>query len=206
MRGREHSLAPFRHAPAGLSAADVRPPAHLPATRTKRGVTSMLTIFGQKTRFCDGVSRRSFLRIGALGVAAGGLTLADIFRAEAQAAGNGKSLRTTQPRAVINVFLGGGPPHQDMWDLKMDAPADVKGEFKPIDTNVPGLQICEVFPRMARLMDKCVVIRSMVGASGGHDALQCTTGYPPNNMMPLGGRPSLGAVVSRLQGPVDPSV
>jgi hypothetical protein len=166
----------------------------------------MLTIFGRAGRFCDGVSRRSFLKIGALGVAAGGLTLADIFRSEARAGSAGTPSRSGQHKGVINIFLGGGPPHQDMWDLKMDAPADVKGEFKPIDTKVSGLRICEVFPRMAGLMDRCVVIRSVVGASGGHDALQCTTGYPPNNMQPLGGRPSLGAVVTRLQGPVDPSV
>jgi hypothetical protein len=166
----------------------------------------MLTIFGRSNKFCDGVSRRSFLKIGGLGIAAGGLTLADIFRAEAHAGATGSQLRSGQQKAVINVFLGGGPPHQDMWDLKMDAPADIKGEFKPIDTKVPGLQICEVFPQMAKLMDKCVVIRSVVGASGGHDALQCTTGYPPKDMQPMGGRPSLGAIVTKLQGPVNPSV
>ena len=127
----------------------------------------MLTIFGQKNRFCDGVSRRNFLRIGALGVGAASLTLTDIFRAEAQA---GAGPTSSQHKAVINIFLGGGPPHQDMWDLKMEAPVEIRGEFKPIATNVPGIQICEVFPRIAARMDKCAVIRSIVGASGGHDA------------------------------------
>ena len=64
-----------------------------------------------------------------------------------------------------------------MWDLKTEAPAEIRGEFKPIATNVPGIQICEVFPQLAARMDKCAVIRSIVGASGGHDALQCMTGW-----------------------------
>jgi hypothetical protein len=159
----------------------------------------MLTIFGRSNQYCDGISRRSFLKIGALGF--GGLTLTDLFRAEARA-----SVRPSQHRAVINVFLGGGPPHQDMWEIKTEAPVEIRGEFKPIATNVPGIQIGEVFPRLAARMDKAVVIRSVVGASGGHDAVQCMTGYPMNSLAAMGGRPSLGATVARLQGPVDPSV
>jgi hypothetical protein len=160
----------------------------------------MLTIFGRKDRFCDGVSRRSFLKIGALGLGAGGLTLADLFRAEARAG-------TSSPhKAVINIFLGGGPPHQDLWEIKTEAPREIRGEFKPIATRVPGLQIGEVFPKIAALMDKCVVIRSVVGATGGHDAYQCMTGWPHASLASLGGRPSLGAAVAKLQGPVDPAV
>jgi len=161
----------------------------------------MLTILGQQSRFCDGITRRSFLKIGALSFGAMNLSLADLFRAEARAGGS-----VSAHKAVINIFLGGGPPHQDLWDLKMDAPAEIRGEFQPIATNVPGLQICEVFPRLARLMDKCVIIRSMVGASGGHDAFQCTTGWPRASLAAMGGRPSLGSTVAKLQGPVDPSV
>jgi hypothetical protein len=160
----------------------------------------MLTIFGQSDRFCDGVSRRSFLKIGALGVGAGALTLTDVFRAEARAG------EPTRPKAVINVFLGGGPPHQDMWDIKTEAPAGIRGEFKPIATKVPGIQIGEVFPRVAALMDKCVVIRSVVGATGRHDAYQCMTGWPEKDLAALGSRPSLGSVLAKLQGPADPSV
>ncbi len=160
----------------------------------------MLTIFGRPNRFCDGVSRRSFLKIGALGVGASCLNLADIFRAEARA-GTG-----TSHKAVINIFLGGGPPHQDMWEIKTEAPAEIRGEFKPIATAVPGIQICEVFQRIAASMDKFAVIRSVVGASGGHDAYQCTTGYAKTSLAGLGGRPSIGAVAARVQGPVDPSV
>jgi hypothetical protein len=161
----------------------------------------MLTILGSKARFCDGVDRRSFLRIGALGVGAGCLTLADVLRAETQTGAAG-----SRHKAVINVFLGGGPPHQDMWEIKTEAPAEIKGEFKPIATNVPGIQICEVFPQLAARMDKCVVIRSVVGAKGGHDAVQCMSGWEPQSLSNMGGRPSLGAVLSKLQGPVDPSV
>src|SRR5437588_1288651 len=132
----------------------------------------MLSILGQKNRLCDGVSRRSFLKIGALGVGAGALTLADIFRAEAKAG------TSSQRKAVINIFLGGGPPHQDMWEIKTEAPNEIRGEFRPIATNVNGIQICEVFQRLSRQMDKCVVIRSVVGASDRHAAEQCMTGWP----------------------------
>jgi uncharacterized protein (DUF1501 family) len=160
----------------------------------------MLTIFGQKNRYCDGVSRRSFLKIGALGVGLGGLTLADIFRAEAS------SGSSSSHKAVINIFLGGGPPHQDMWEIKTEAPAGIRGEFKPIATKVTGIQIGEVFPKIAAIMDKCVVIRSVVGATGGHDAEQCMTGWSPQSLRPLGGHPSLGSALAKLKGPTDPSV
>ena len=131
--------------------------------------------------FCDGIARRDFIRIGSMGI--GGLTMANLLEAEAQA-GVGSS-----HKAVINLFLPGGPPHQDMFDLKMDAPREIRGEFKPISTNVPGLQICEEFPRMAKMMDKFTLIRSIVGATGGHDAEQCMTGRSNRNQPP--GRPAL---------------
>jgi hypothetical protein len=159
----------------------------------------VLTIFGKASRFCDGVSRRSFLRIGGFGLA--GLSLADIFRLEARA-----QTSSVNHKAVINIFLGGGPPHQDMWDLKMDAPPEIRGEFKPINTNVNGIQICEVFTRLSGMMDKCAVIRSVVGATGGHDAVQCMSGWTMRDMASMGGRPSMGAYVSKFLGPVDPSV
>ncbi len=165
----------------------------------------MLNIQGHASRFCDGVTRRNFLKIGALSFGAATLSLADIYRAEAQQAANG-ARGATSHKSVINIFLGGGPPHQDMWEIKTEAPSEIRGEFRPIATNVPGVQICEVFPRIARLMDKSVVIRSVVGAQDRHDAIQCLTGFPANSLQPLGGRPSIGAVVSKLQGPVDPSV
>jgi hypothetical protein len=160
----------------------------------------MLNIPGPSTRFCDGVTRRGFLKVGAFAFGATSLTLADILRAEARPGA------TSSHKAVINIFLGGGPPHQEMWEIKTEAPAEIRGEFRPIATRVPGIQIGETFPRLAGLMDKCAVIRSVVGATGGHDAIQCTSGWPSSSLANIGGRPSMGAVVSRLQGPVDPSV
>ena len=160
----------------------------------------MLTITGKRGEaFCDGMSRRGFLRIGGLGL--GGAALPQILQAEAAS-----SHKPLDHKAVIMIFLAGGPPHQDMWDLKMDAPTEIRGEFRPISTNVPGIQICELFPRMAKMMDRFSVIRSMVGAGGGHDAVQCLTGRKANGPQPPGGWPSLGAVLSKLDGQVTPGV
>lgn len=157
----------------------------------------MLNILGQSSRFCDGVSRRNFLKIGALGL--GGLSLPDLLRAERQS-GIGRS-----QKAVIMIFLPGGPSHQDMFDLKMDAPSEIRGEFRPIKTNVPGIQICEHLPLIARHADKYAIIRSIVGATGGHDAIQCLTGRT-NRDMPPGGWPCLGSTLSHLYGPRDRAV
>jgi hypothetical protein len=150
----------------------------------------MLTLLRKavsRGRFCDGLSRRDFLMVG--GSIAGGLTLSSLLRAEAQ-----QGIRRGH-KALINVFLPGGPPHQDMWDLKPDAPAEIRGEFKPISTNVPGIQVCELFPKLASIMDKLVVVRSIVDARGPHYAEQCMSPtLDPNS-------PTLGAWVSRLEGP-----
>jgi hypothetical protein len=165
----------------------------------------MLAIPFGRVRFCDGISRRNFLKVGALSFGAMNLTLADVLRAEAGAKAQDPFSRTGH-KAVINIFLGGGPPHQDMWDIKTEAPKEIRGEFKPIDTNVTGIQIGETFTRIAKMADKFAFIRSVVGARGGHDAFQCTTGWPQQSLAPLGGRPSIGSAVMKLQGSVDPSV
>ena len=157
----------------------------------------MLTIYGKAAQFCDGVSRRNFLKVGAMGLA--GMALPDILRAEAAA---GK--RNSQ-KAVIMIYLPGGPSHQDMFDLKPSASSDVRGEFDPINTNVPGIQICEHMPRLARMMDKLAVIRSLSNSEGQHDAFQCLTGRI-HKAMPPGGWPSLGACASRVLGGVDPAI
>ena len=131
----------------------------------------MLKILGNSGgRFCDGISRRSFLNIGSLGIA--GATLTNLLRSEKQA-----GIRRSH-KAIINVLLPGGPPHQDMVDLKPDAPSDIRGEFNPIGTNVDGIQISELMPRLARNMDKFALIRSMADSQGAHDLYQCLTGYP----------------------------
>src|SRR5207253_11386850 len=119
--------------------------------------------------YCDGQTRRDFLKVG--GLALGGLSLPGLLRAEAQA-GVGRS-----HKAVIMIFLAGGPPHQEMVDLKPGAPSGIRGEYRPIPTNVPGLDICEYMPRLARMMDRFALIRSVVGAGGDHSAGQCLTGY-----------------------------
>src|SRR6516225_4544689 len=136
----------------------------------------MLSLYGQKNRFCDGVTRRSFLRIGAFGMGAVGFTLADVMRAQpAEKAATGAP-------SVINIFLGGGPPHQDMWEIKTEAPKEIRGEFSPIATAVPGIQICEVFPQIAARMKKFTAIRSVVGNTGDHDAFQTNTGWPKRSL------------------------
>jgi hypothetical protein len=159
----------------------------------------MLTILGQSAQgtFCDRVSRRGFLKIGSLALS--GLTLQDVLRAEAA------SDRRTQ-KSVIMIFLPGGPPHQDMYDLKPNAPAEVRGEFKPISTNVPGIEICELMPRLAGMMDKLVPIRSVVGATGDHYSFQCMTGRDHRRPQPQGGWPELGSVVAKALGPVSPAL
>lgn len=155
----------------------------------------MLTIQSQHSeRFCDGKSRRGFLKIG--GLALGGASLPELLRAGSVSFPGSR----LDHKAVIMIFLAGGPPHQDMWDLKPDAPSDFRGEFAPISTNVPGIQICELFPRMAKMADKFAFIRSMVGAEGPHDAMMCLTGRPGRKNVPAGGWPSLGAVLSKLEG------
>jgi hypothetical protein len=157
----------------------------------------MLSILGRALPLCDGLSRRSFLQIG--GLALGGLSLPQLLRAEARS-----GVRNPH-RAVIMVFLAGGPPHQDMVDLKPDAPAEVRGEFRPIDTNVPGVRLCEHLPRLARMADRLAIVRSLVGSEGQHSAFQCMHGRNQQRP-PAGGWPSLGSTVSKLQGHVHADV
>ncbi|HEX8915574.1 MAG TPA: DUF1501 domain-containing protein [Humisphaera sp.] len=146
------------------------------------------------------MNRRNFLRRAA-GTALCGLSLPNLLRAEAQ---NG--VRNSR-KSVIMIYLCGAPPHQDMWDLKMDAPADIRGPYKPIRTNVDGIQISEHAPRIARMMDKFVPIRSLYGSpNGAHDSFICYTGRPPGGQQPARGWPSLGSTVSKVLGPADPAV
>jgi len=157
----------------------------------------MLTIYGSRQRFCYGISRRNFVKIGALGLR--GLSLPQLLQAEAQS-----GIRRSH-KAVIMIFLPGGPSHQDIFDLKMDAPSEIRGEFKPISTNVPGIQICEHLPLLAKIMDKMALVRSIVGATGDHYAVQCLTGRSHKNPPP-GGWPCLGSTVAKLQGPVNKAI
>src|SRR5438067_2749606 len=152
----------------------------------------MLSILGQSHRFCDRQSRRSFLQLG--GLALGGLSLPQLLQAEAQS-----GIKRSH-KSIIMIFLSGGPPHQDMVDLKPDAPVEIRGEFKPISTSVNGIQVCEHLPGIAKMMDRLAIIRSLVGSEGQHSAHQCMHGRTQQRP-PSGGWPSLGSTVSKLQGP-----
>jgi hypothetical protein len=154
----------------------------------------MLSFLGRRQQFCDGVSRRNFLQIGAFG----SLTLADMLRARAAQPANDP--HRTRSKSVVMIYLPGGPSHIDMYDLKPEAPAEFRGEFKPIATNVPGIQISEHFPLQARMMDKLAIVRSIV-ANDEHSDSYVMTGYTEQvNRTSTGGQhPSIGSVISKVR-------
>src|SRR5262245_59245463 len=129
----------------------------------------MLTLLGPSSRFCDGISRRSFLQIG--GLALGGLNLPGLLRAESANPATARG-----HKSVIVVYLSGGLAHQDTFDLKPDAPKEIRGEFKPIATRVPGIQVGELLPRLAAVADKFALVRSVVGLQDEHSSFQNMTG------------------------------
>jgi len=148
----------------------------------------MLTLSGARHRLCDGLTRRDFFQVG--GLALGGLSLADLFRLRAQA-----GTAVSSPKSVIMVYLPGGPSHLDMYDLKPDAPVEIRGEFKPIATNVPGVNICELLPLQAQIADKYSIVNGLQSVDT-HSAELLMRGH-------LGGptkRPVFGSVVSKLRG------
>ena len=153
----------------------------------------MLSFEGKKgVRFCDGLTRRDFLRVGALGAGAVGLSLADLGAAQAA---DKKDIN------CILLFLVGGPSQLDTWDLKPDAPAEVRGPFRPIKTNVPGVEICEHFPLMAEQADRYAILRSVHHKAApihetGHQMMQ--TGHLFRGGLEY---PHYGSVLSHLRGP-----
>jgi hypothetical protein len=155
----------------------------------------MLRFLGSSHKFCDGVSRRDFLQIGAFGA---GLSLADMLHANAANGANGtKKQPTRSNKAAIMIYLPGGPSHLDMYDLKPEAPVEFRGEFKAIETNVAGVQICEHFPMQAKMWDKLACVRSIVSADEHSDSL-VMTGYP-DRVNRIADHPSFGSVVSKLR-------
>src|SRR4051794_8155951 len=154
----------------------------------------MLKLLAANHRYCDGLNRRSFLQIGSL--AMGGLSLPSLLRAE-QAAGRSSS------KAVIMVYLTGGLSHHDTFDLKPDAPREIAGEFQPIATNVPGIQIGQHLPRLAGMMDKLAVVRSVVGLRDEHSSYQTMTGYTMD-LARREGRPNVCSVIGRILRPTSP--
>ena len=157
----------------------------------------MLSIPGNRIHgFCDGLSRRNFLRIGSLGL--GGLSLTDLLRAEAAA---GKS---NQQKSVVMIYLPGGPTQHETFDPKPDAPMGIRGSYKPISTKIPGVQYCELLPKLSAMADKFSVVRSLVGMDNRHESFQCYTGHSggrPQDNEPAGGWPSFGSLVSSVLGP-----
>src|SRR5437879_811806 len=144
-------------------------------------------------------TRRSFLQVGALAV--GGLTLPNLLR-----------LRAEQPaakkRSVILIWQAGGPSHIDMYDLKPNAPAEVRGEFKPISTNVPGIQIGEHLPHQAKIFDKLSILRSAYHTNAGHGmgSQWMLTGYQPTIEVNDNIYPSCGSVVAKMRGANEPGL
>ncbi|WP_406699376.1 DUF1501 domain-containing protein [Singulisphaera sp. Ch08] len=151
------------------------------------------------------ISRRTAIRLGGIGL--GGLTLPELFRME-KTSQAGVSAPKGRAKSVIILFLSGGPAHQDMWDLKPDAPEEVRGTFRPIDTNVPGIAISEHLPRMAGLADKYAILRSVHHRQSGHPAAAywmmvgspITRPVPDASFMSRSDRPHPGSAVAKLIG------
>lgn len=156
----------------------------------------MITIYGKSSgKFCDSLSRREFLKIG--GLALGGLSLPEALAMS--------SAGVSPTKSVIMIYLPGGPPHLDMFDMKPDAPLDIRGEFSPIKTKVPGIEICEYLPKIASMMDKFSIIRSLKGTKDEHDSHICMSGYSVQEFN-QNKAPCMGSVVSRLDPSKDPSI
>jgi hypothetical protein len=163
----------------------------------------MSNLTGRPTRMCDGISRREVLRIGSLAI--GGLTLPDLLRMRSEAKAAGQSHKDT---AVILIWQAGGPSHLDMYDLKPHAPAEYRGEFNPIATNVTGIQISEHLPLQAKIMDKLAIVRSGTHTNAGHGmgSQWMLTGWQPTIEINDNLFPSCGSVVSRLKGANQPGL
>jgi hypothetical protein len=166
----------------------------------------MITMLGSPRRCCDGLTRRETLRAGALS-ALGGLTLTHLLHAEEA---RPAPLRPGKAKSVIVLYLLGGAPSQDMYDLKPAAPDAIRGEFKPIASNVPGIEICEHLPRTARWMHRAALVRSVNHKAGCHNTLPSYTGYevPLDNIVTTRDTypPSMGSVCEFLNptGPEHP--
>ena len=169
---------------------------------------------GHSPRYCDGVSRRSFVQLGLAGLGSWGL--ADLWRArEARAATTAGDAAGTAPASggkdtsLILIWLDGGPSHIDLYDLKPEAPVEYRGIWSPIRTNVPGIEISEMFPRQARSADKFSLIRSLHHDNGDHFTAGhwMLTGYGgPNGLNTAGKAPFFGALATKVTGPRRPGM
>ncbi|MBM3979784.1 MAG: DUF1501 domain-containing protein [Planctomycetes bacterium] len=136
--------------------------------------------------------RRDFLRLGAIGF--GGLALPDLLRLRAASS----PVARTRDKAVIFVYLFGGPSHVDSYDLKPDAPVEYRGEFRPIKTNVPGFDVCELMPMQAKIADKLALVRNLSFNPNFHDPVELFSGFRKPTEAGRAARPDFGSVVSRL--------
>ena len=152
----------------------------------------MLSFRGGPAKNCDGLSRRSFLRAGSLGI--GGLSLPDLIRAES-VSGKGSSAKS-----IIHIHPDGGPPQMDMIDPKPDSPVEYRGDIKSIPSEIPGIHLSELMPNLAKNAKKFAFLRSLVGADGQHNAYQCQSGYKASEKGPAGGWPAMGCVINKLLG------
>src|SRR5262245_6526467 len=164
----------------------------------------MLNLFGnRKHATCDGGPRRDFMKIGALGMS--GLMLPDLLRARARANQAGTPTRNT---SVVWLWLGGGPTHVETFDPKMTAPMEFRSTVGAVQTNVPGIELGGVFPRMARVADKMAFVRSFAHNNSGHGGgthwVMTGYDYPPadQGMAPI--KPGLGAILARHRGANNP--
>ncbi|MCE9564444.1 MAG: DUF1501 domain-containing protein [Planctomycetes bacterium] len=160
----------------------------------------MLSLLGSPRRTCDGVTRRETLAAGALTLLGGGFNLPLLLAAEAR---KPATQRTGKAKNVILLYLLGGAATQDMWDMKPDAPAEIRGEFKSIDTVVPGVRICEHLPQTSRWMHKAAIVRSVNHKAGCHNCLPSYTGFEtpmPDQHPRETDPPSMGAVCEYLRG------
>ncbi len=158
----------------------------------------MFKVFGAGARDCDGITRRSFLQAGALGL--GGLTLPDVLRLRAEGADD----RKAHERSVILFWLSGGPGHMETWDPKPEAPSGFRGPFGAIATSLPGVRFGELLPEQAKRMDRLAIIRSVNHGTGDHTKGNhwMLTGYEgpafnaPDNTIQR--RPAIGSAVAQL--------
>jgi hypothetical protein len=165
----------------------------------------MLDIRDQSSRRCDGISRRSLLKAGVLGLS--GLSLPDLLRAKASAESTGGA--SGDDLSVILIWLDGGPPQHETYDPKPDAPVEFRGPLKPAGTCVPGIQISELLPYHGRMMDKIALIRSMHHSTGDHFAAAhwMLTGYFGSTSVNLTPQyPSMASVIARLKGAKTPGM
>ncbi len=153
---------------------------------------------GSTPSYCDGISRRSFLQLGVAGLASVGLPT--VLQARAQAAASGTSRNTS----VILIWLDGGPSHLDLYDMKPDAPGEYRGIWRPIRTNVPGLDVTELFPKQARVADKFSLVRSLHHNTGDHFAgghrMLTTKDMGVSGANNVQRFPGIGAIVAREVG------